>query len=578
MRACIATGRHSPPRSDGILRLVRRRACLALALGAVAALPATASAGATLTDFKVEPSSKQGGGHPNVTITQSFSYDNGTDSVKDAFVRLQPGLLGNPQNAAFCSQAQFSSDSCPADSTVGSVEVTAHLVTVPFVPLTNPGSVYNLKPTGDEPARVGVVVQAGGGLSKIFLQSPVFIRPGPDGYGLESTFADQPRNSGGLDIQIEKVALTFNGMASKGPFMRMPTSCAEGTSLSRANSWEAPTAFSEKTFAMTPTGCDSLGFSPRAEGSMGEPGHTKSTEPVPVSTTLRFDPEEAALKRAEVILPRALSPNPLGTGRACARELADASNCPESSRVGTAIIDSPLQPAPVRGPVYIAFNNPGPVPGLMVILPPPVGVRLDGQVDIGTFGTRNTFPLNPDLPVRSFTLQFDGGRPDSLIIVNRDLCADDADRTIELHLVAHNGKEATFSQELATPGCDPRARVSIRRSGRRATLVARMRAAKVGPGITQFSLRLPKTLTRGKRRPVVFADGARARPSTKKHLASGRFKHEVRTATMIWPGLKAGRRLRKTAVVRVRMTDGRPHVTSVRQKVRVRGKAPRKKH
>ena len=57
--------------------------------------------------------------------------------------------------------------------------------------------------------------------------------------------------------------------------MRMPTSCAEGTSVSRANSWEAPDAFSQKEFKMTPTGCNSLGFSPKAEGSMGAPGITE---------------------------------------------------------------------------------------------------------------------------------------------------------------------------------------------------------------------------------------------------------------------------------------------------------------
>ena len=116
--------------------------------------------------------------------------------------------------------------------------------------MTNPGTVYNLRPTGDEPARVGIVVEGGGGglLPKVFLQAPVFVRPGPDGYGLESTFADQPREAGGIPIQITKIALTFNGEASKGHFMRMPTSCAQGTSLSRANSWEAPTVFSEKTF------------------------------------------------------------------------------------------------------------------------------------------------------------------------------------------------------------------------------------------------------------------------------------------------------------------------------------------
>jgi hypothetical protein len=578
-RACIAIGRRSPPPDGGILRPVRRRACLVLGLaGAAAVLPAPASADVTLTDFKVEPASTQGGGHPDVTITQTFEYTNGTDSVKDGFVRLQPGLLGNPQAAGFCSQEQFSADSCPADSTVGSVQVTAHTLVLPFVPLTNTGVVYNLTPTGDEPARVGIVVEAALGLSKIFLQAPVYVRPGPDGYGLESTFADQPRTAG-VDIQIEKIALTFNGMASKGPFMRMPTSCAEGTSLSRANSWEAPTLFSEKTFAMTPTGCESLPFTATAEGSMGAPGITHQSDFPPVSTTLKFDPEGAALKRAEVILPLALGPNLAGAQRACPRALADASNCPDSSRVGTAIIDSPLQAQPVRGPVYIAFNTDNPLgfPGLMVILPPPVGVRLDGVVEPGTFGTKNTFAANPDLPVRSFTLEFDGGRPDSILTINQDLCAAGTDRTMEVHLVAHNGKEVSFSQELATPACDPRAKFTITRKGERATLVARLRAGQGAPGIEQFGLRLPKTLARGKVRPFVLADGQRMRPLTRRRLASMRFPGEVRSATLVWRGLRAGRRLRRIALVRLSMRDANDHTTFVKRHVRVRGKIPRRR-
>src|SRR4051812_39049652 len=533
-------------------------------------MPASASAGVTMTDFKVEPSSKQGGGHPNVTITQTFSYDNGSDSVKDAFVRLQPGLLGNPQSAGLCTQAQFSADNCPEDSVVGSVEITAHLVAMPLVPLTNPGTVYNLRPTGTEPARVGIVVQAAGGLQKISLQAPVFIRPGPDGYGLESTFADQPRDSGGLAIQITRVALTFNGQASKGTFMRMPTSCAEGTSLSRANSWDAPTAFSQKTFAMTPTGCGSLGFSPTAGGYMGSPASTKKGSVPPVGTTLRFDPEQAALKRAEVTLPNVLVPNIGVLLRTCSRADSDASACPPNSRVGTATIDSPLQPQPVQGPVYLAYNSDNQLPGLVVILPPPVGVRLDGLVDLSTAGSRNTFASNPDLPVRSFTLAIDGERPDGLLKLSHNLCDDNVDRTMEVKLVAHNGKESSFSQELATPGCDPTAKVTIRRKGRRATLVARLRAARVGPGITRFSLKLPKTLSRGRLKPFVFAGGARAKPTTRKHSASMRFSGEERSATLVWRGLKAGRRLKKTAVVRLQLTDGRPHVTTLKQRVRVR--------
>jgi hypothetical protein len=558
---------------------VRRRACLVLGLVAAAVLAPTASADVTLTDFTVVPDSLQGGGHPNVTITQSFSYGGDTnDSVKDGFVRLPPGLLGNPQAAGFCSQEQFSADSCPADSVVGSVQVTAHTLLLPFVPLTNNGVVYNLTPTGDEPARVGVVVEAALGLSKIFLQSPVYIRPGPDGYGLESMFADQPRTAG-VDIQIEEIALTLNGMASKGPFMRMPTSCATGTASSRANSWDAPGTYSEKTVHVTPTNCDALPFSATAEGSMGAPGATKVGDFPDVSTTLRFDPGAAALKRAEVILPLALGPNLPGAQRACPRALADASNCPESSRVGTAIIDSPLQPQPVRGPVYIAFNldNPTGFPGLIVILPPPVGVRLDGLVEPGTFGTKNTFASNPDLPVRSFTLQFDGGRPDAALTLNQDLCAPGTDRTMEVHLVAHNGRELSFSQQLATPACDPTARFTVRRKGKRATLVARLRAGQGAPGLEQFTLRLPKTLSRGKVRPFVLSGGQRMRPLTRKRLASMPFPGEARTATIVWRGLRTGRRLRRTAVVRLAMTDTADKTTSIKRRVRVRGKIPRRR-
>jgi hypothetical protein len=559
---------------------VGRGLALVFGVAALLVLPVSASATVTMTDFKVEPSSKQGGGHPSVTITQSFSYSNTTDSVKDAFVRLQPGLLGNPQSAAMCTQAQFQADNCPADSTVGSVQVSAKAYILPLVPvdLTNNGVVYNLRPTGDEPARVGIVVEAAGGLSKIFLQAPVYIRPGGDGYGLESTFANQPRDADGIPIQITKIALTFNARGSKGAFMRMPTSCAEGTSLSRANSWEAPNAASQKEFKMTPTGCNSLGFAPKAEGSMGAPGITGPQEFPPVTTTLKFDPEEAALQRAEVILPTSLGPNLAVTQRACPRAQADASSCPESSRVGTAIIDSPLQAVPVRGPVYIAYNTSGALPGLIVMLPPPVGVRLDGVVDLMVNKTKNTFASNPDLPVRSFTLSFEGGRPDSALVLTQDLCVEGTDFTMNVKLVAHNGKESTFQQQLATPGCDPRAAVSVRRRGKLATLVARVSAARGGPGVTGITVRLPKTLRRGKPGAVVVTGRRKLQPlRTGKRRVTFPFAGDgVRTAKVVWRGLRPSRKLRRMTLIGVSLKDARNHTTTLKKHVRVRGKRPRR--
>src|ERR671915_1888609 len=263
----------------------------ALALLALLALPASALADVTLTEFKVEPSSPQAGGHPSVKITEAFSYSNTTDDAQDTFVRLAPGLLGNPQNAALCTSAEMrSSAGCPASSKVGSVVVTAGLIDpilhLRLTGLTVPGTVYNLRPTGGEPARLGLALQALGGLSRSYLEAPVRLRPGPDGVGLETLFEKQPRDAV-LDIQIERVELTFDARASRGSFMRMPTSCATGVSLARVNSYENPAKSSERTFALTPTDCEALEFAPTAEGSLGSPEALRKGDHAPLSTTLR---------------------------------------------------------------------------------------------------------------------------------------------------------------------------------------------------------------------------------------------------------------------------------------------------
>ena len=159
-------------------------------------------------------------------------------------------------------------------------------------------------------------------------------------------------------------------------------------------------------------------------------------------------------------------------------------------------------------------------------------------------------------------------------MLTQDLCAEGTDRTMSVKLIAHNGKQAQFEQELATPGCDPRAKVSIRRNGFRASLVARLRAAPRGPGITSFGLRLPKTLRRGKARPFVLVDGARMRPLTRSDWRRCHSPREVRSATVVWRGLRASRRLRRTTRVRLTLTDGRNATTKLNPRVRVRGKRP----
>ena len=371
-----------------------------------------------------------------------------------------------------------------------------------------------------------------------------------------------------MDIQIRGVELTFDGEASKGPFMRMPTSCATGTSLGRINSWDAPDVFSQLTHTFTPTGCDSLPFAPKADGSLGSPEQLLDGDFPPLSTTLRLDPEGAALNRAEVTLPTSIAPNQAALMRACLRPQADATACPESSRMGTAIIDSPLQAEPVRGPVYLAFNTPAPLPGLMVVLPPPVDLRIDAVVETGAFGVRNVFPTNPDLPLRSFTLEFFGG-PDGILQLTEDLCGPRTPTSITAKLTSHSGKVSEFQQELVTPGCDPRARVKLRKTKVGWSLVAVLTAARRGPDITSARVTLPKPLRRGKRPPRVHVDGSKTPAGRPKRAVKPRLGDGARRVKIVWRGLKVkrGKKLRRTVPVPVRMVDERGKTFALRLRV-----------
>ncbi len=538
---------------------------LALSLLILAIVPATAAADVTLDEFTVTPSSTQAGSHPDVTLFQRMTPSAG-DDVKDSFVRLAPGLLGNPQGAALCTREQLRAPSgCPENAKLGTVQVTALINVLPIlgVPQEINGTVYNLRPLGGEPARLGLRLQPlelpaplPQALPPVFLESPVYLRPGADGIGLESLFSDQPREQSGLDIQITSVRLTFLGKVSRGSFMRMPTSCAPATSLARVNSYGAPGAFAQRTTTFTPTGCDQLGFTPAVEGSVGAPGATTVRARVPFSTTLRFDPEQAALKRAEVTLPLSLAPSQAALGRACLRPQADASACPDSSRVGTAIIDSPLQAEPVRGPVYLAFNTPAVLPGLIVILPPPVDLRIDGVTEVGSFGTRNVFPSNPDLPLRSFTLQFGGG-PTGLLELTKDLCRDGTPTEVDVKLTAHSGKVAEFKQDLATPGCDPEARLTLTKRGRKFVLAAILYAPRRGPDITAARVSLPRALRRGRSRPRVHVDGRRLRARGTRRAVRPNLGGGARRVKIVWGGLRAKRRVPRTVRVPLSMVDAR---------------------
>jgi hypothetical protein len=391
--------------------------------------------------------------------------------IKDIEASLPPGLVGDPQATPQCTLAEFRQyfssnligfkESCPAASQIGILEVS--FGGIKFYP-----EVYNLVPQRGYPAEFGFRV----------LGVPVVIVPrvrtGAD-YGITASFADIPD---GFTFTEGKLTLWgvpsdpghnsergpcwgslgyYSGAREGGecpvsgvskPFLSLPTSCNGPLRFgARIDSYENPGVYSE-TATTTPalTGCDRLAFAPNL---IVQPEPAQADSPSGLSVEIRVpqtydDPvglAESNLKDTTVTLPAGVVVNPsAGDGLGgCSEEQFGPHDtlevaCPDSSKVGSVEVISPLLENPLRGSVFLAQqgNLPGngsnPFESLLAIYltvkDPQSGVlvKLAGEVSpdpvTGQLVTR--FLDNPEVPFDRLRLSFFAGPRAAL--VNPPLC------------------------------------------------------------------------------------------------------------------------------------------------------------
>src|SRR3954452_16338901 len=420
--------------------LTRRIALLALAISAIAAAPAHADI--TVSNVKAAPADTKAGGHSDFTL----SFDlGGSESIKDLDVNLPAGLLGNPNNAARCTQAQFDGDMCPPESQVGTQTVS--VTVLGFAPSTADGVVYNLVPPADkaEPAQLGIKLSPPIGGTQ-HLRSDVSIRPSDS--GLTSTIRGIPNNISGLPIHINSISLTLSAQSgAKKPFMTNPTSCdPAGTTLHAVG--DGGTA-ADGNGSFTPTACDALPFAPKLSAKVGEAGQTKARSMPPLTTVIEQDPGEANTKSAKVTLLTPLAPNVGALANVCSVADFDADHCPDKSVVGQATAVTPLLATPLKGPVMIV-EKPGNLPKLVLYLNGLINIRLVGNIQLATEGTETTFAGIPEVPLTRFQLDFISG-PSGLVGTTDDICK--THPSLKGEFTANSGKSTTVTSVATVKGC-----------------------------------------------------------------------------------------------------------------------------
>jgi hypothetical protein len=399
---------------------MRRLPLLAASLAACTALAAPAAAQAS---FTITTSTTQAGAPAQVKIHVDFAKDPAGHPLT---LHLPAGLVGNPGPFAKCTEAQFKSvTGCPGSSQVGSASANG----------LASGGVFNMAPQGDEPARLGIVVNLGLPILPLARnEASVTVRP--DG-GLDSTISNLSS-----PLAVTSLDLTLNAN-----FATLPTSCGSKTTRIDA----PPNATQSASF--TVGGCGAVPFTPKAALSVTNP---QRTQPTGATVTLTVpdggNPRQAHVRRAVVKLPlgTTLSPGVANGLVACSASQFAASKCPAAAQIGTVSFATPLIGV-LGGKVYFGQPAGGVYPLLVAVDDHGVHLKLTGRttLDASTGQVTSTFDNLPQVPFTSFALTFQGG--DRGVLANPSSCGS---KTMNATLTPWSGNApVTASASYSVTGC-----------------------------------------------------------------------------------------------------------------------------
>jgi len=387
--------------------------------------------------------------------------------VRDLTITQIPGFVGSQTVVPTCSAAEFNNrvegrPSCPDASAVGYAGVEAEFEVIPAEASNTylHVAVYNLAPPPGVPARLGFVVLNVPVVIDVTLsQSPpynlvaklVSIPQAVLFYRSTLTLWGVPASSAHDELRGECVGEVANfteapvslgkcpvSVAEKA-FLTLPRAC-EGplTTVFSATSWLGETASGEAvthTDDEPPapqgmTGCQELPFSPTVSVS---PTNSGAESPTGLEVGLEVVDEgleepggraQSDIRKVVLTLPKGVTANPsaaegLGVCSLAQYEAEALENraCPESSKLGTVRVKSPLVADPLEGALYLAAQGDNPFGSLLavylVIRSEQYGVLIKqaGSVDPDPASGRivSTFEEIPQVPFSELTVRFREG-------------------------------------------------------------------------------------------------------------------------------------------------------------------------
>jgi hypothetical protein len=378
--------------------------------------------------------------------------------LSDIRVEMPQGLVAKLAGVPLCPEPQAAAGTCDQASRIGTATAGAGPGSSPFYVS---GPVYLTGPYKGAPYGLSVAVPAKAGpfdLGTVVVRTALHV----DRTDAHVTAVSDPlpRILKGVPLQIRDVRVAIDRPA----FTLNPTSCAEKEIAGTVSSEQGTAAGVSERFQAS--GCAKLPFKPNLKLRLTGRKQTTTGKHPGIRAQVTQKPGEAAIRRAEVRLPRTLALDPDNAQALC--EFSDGTkpdlenHCPKGSIVGRARATTPLLDKPLRGNVYFVKNvRTDPRTGNQIRTLPMIIVALRGQIAINLKGESSvkgpklvsTFPTVPDAPVSRFNLNIAGGRNGILTVTRTarrrlSICGR---QTAESDMDAHNGRTHDRNIRIATP-------------------------------------------------------------------------------------------------------------------------------
>jgi hypothetical protein len=370
----------------------------------------------------------------------------GQQELKAVNVTLPKGLVGRLAGIPYCSDAalaaaaassgrnELAHPSCSSESVIGWVTTQAGSGNAP---LSLGGRAYLAGPYKGAPLSMAVVTPAVSGpfdLGTVVVR--VALNVNPLTAQVNAVSDPIPNVFGGVKLDVRSIDVNLN----RYKFMINPTNCAAGATAGTINGGGSNPASSSawSSYAVSApfqaTGCNKLGFQPTFHARISGPT-TRAKNPQ-IRVVVQAKPGQANIARTALNLPSSLFLEQGHINTVCTRVQLAASQCPSGSIYGHAEAGSPLLKNKLKGPVYLVSSK-HKLPDLLADLKGQITIQLDGVISSKHGGLKTVFNNTPDVPLKSFVLNMQGGKK-SLLQNSANLCK--GQQLAVLNMKGQNGK------------------------------------------------------------------------------------------------------------------------------------------